>query len=117
MELGWLDTVHSGPEPDGLRGDDAPRCRAGRQDARRDGWDHVKPDGAVLFSRKSYRECTQRQKAAVWLCEGCHTHQRTTSMLARRAGLCWLGKLDCTSASKHTRKNLQLIATPRSRNY
>ena len=24
--------------------------------------------------------------------EGCHTHQRTTSMLARRAGLCWLGK-------------------------
>ena len=94
VELGWLDTVHSGPEPDGLRGDDAPeRCRAdGRQDARRDGWDHVKPDGAVLFSRKSYRECTQRQKAAVWLCEGCHTHQRTTSMLARRAGLCWLGE-------------------------
>ena len=65
-------------------------CR--RQDARRDGWDHVKPDGAVLFSRKSYRECTQRQKAAVWLCEGCHTHQRTTSMLAGRAGLCWLGE-------------------------
>ena len=24
VELGWLDTVHSGPEPDGLRGDDAP---------------------------------------------------------------------------------------------
>ena len=24
VELGWLDTVHSGPETDGLRGDDAP---------------------------------------------------------------------------------------------
>ena len=69
VELGWLETAHSGRNERPVTTRRMPNA-----DKMPDGWDHVKPDGPVTYSRKACRECTQRQKAPVWLCEGCHKH-------------------------------------------
>ena len=94
VELGWLDTVHSGPETDGLRGDDAPDAVPTADKM---------PDatGGTMSSRtgRCYLAASltgNARSARRPRCGSAKAATRTSAPQAclpgGRAGLCWLGE-------------------------